>query len=412
MKFKSLRGMDDLFSIDLAKWQTLETAFKSVFLKFNAGEVRNPILESTDLFARSVGSSSDIVNKELYTFNDRNDESISLRPEGTAGLVRSLIESKKDNDTGKYWYQGPMFRYERPQKGRLRQFHQVGVEYVGFEEGHAEFEIMSLVIALINSVKIKHYNIKINHLGNSKVKQKFTNALVEFLQKFEGELSDLELTRLGTNPLRILDSKDPKTLKILEKSPSYTDYLEPDHLSILNNLLDDFGESNITIDPKLVRGLDYYTGFIFEVTSKELGSQDSFIGGGRYDSLFSSLGGKDIPAIGFAIGLERMIDIMPESAKANKKVFIVNLTSNKSRYPYKIAQNLRSLDTNIVVEDPLLTSSAKSQLRRANKAGASAALIIGDDEVSKNEVIWKDLDNKIEQQSLSLDELINKFKKL
>ena len=305
-----------------------------------------------------------------------------------------------------------MFRYERPQKGRLRQFHQVGVEYVGFEEGHAEFEIMSLVIALINSVKIKHYNIKINHLGNSKVKQKFTNALVEFLQQFEGELSDLELTRLSTNPLRILDSKDPKTLKILEKSPSYTDYLEPDHLSILNNLLDDFSESNITIDPKLVRGLDYYTGFIFEVTSKELGSQDSFIGGGRYDSLFSSLGGKDIPAIGFAIGLERMIDIMPESAKANKKVFIVNLTSNKSRYPYKIAQNLRSLDTNIVVEDPLLTSSAKSQLRRANKAGASAALIIGDDEVSKNEVIWKDLDDKIEQQSLSLDELINKFKKL
>lgn len=176
--------------------------------------------------------------------------------------------------------------------------------------------------------------------------------------------------------------------------------------------MDDFGESNITINPKLVRGLDYYTGFIFEVTSKELGSQDSFIGGGRYDSLFSSLGGKDIPAIGFAIGLERMIDIMPESAKANKKVFIVNLTSNKSRYPYKIAQNLRSLDTNIVVEDPLLTSSAKSQLRRANKADAAAALIIGDDEVSKNEVIWKDLDDKIEQQSLLLDELIVKFKKL
>ena len=292
MKFKSLRGMDDLFSSDLAKWQILETSFKSVFLKFNAGEVRNPILESTDLFTRSVGSSSDIVNKELYTFNDRNDESISLRPEGTAGLVRSLIESKKDNDPGKYWYQGSMFRYERPQKGRLRQFHQVGVEYVGFQEGHAEFEIMSLVIALIKSVKIKHYNIKINHLGNSKVKQKFTNALVEYLEQFEDELSDLELTRLGTNPLRILDSKDPKTLKILEKSPSYTDYLEPDHLSILSNLLDDFSESNITIDPKLVRGLDYYTGFIFEVTSKELGSQDSFIGGGRYDSLFSSLGVK------------------------------------------------------------------------------------------------------------------------
>ena len=412
MKFKSLRGMGDLFSSDLVKWQILETSFKSLFLKFNVGEVRNPMLESTDLFTRSVGSTSDIINKELYTFNDRNDESISLRPEGTAGLVRSLIESKKDNDTGKYWYQGPMFRYERPQRGRMRQFHQVGVEYVGFEEGHAEFEIMSLVIALIESVKIEHYKIKINHLGNSKVKQKFTNALVEYLLQFQGELSDLELTRLSTNPLRILDSKDPKTLKILEKSPSYIDFLESDQLSILNDLLDDFSESNITINPKLVRGLDYYTGFVFEVTSKELGSQDSFIGGGRYDNLFSSLGGKDIPAIGFAIGLERMIDIMTESSKANKKVFIVNLTSNNSRYPYKIAQNLRSLDTDIVVEDPLLTSSAKSQLRRANKADAAAALIIGDDEVAKNKVIWKDLDDKTEQQSLSMDELINKFKKL
>tara|TARA_B100000614_G_scaffold251766_1_gene263679 strand:- start:425 stop:1276 length:852 start_codon:yes stop_codon:yes gene_type:complete len=283
---------------------------------------------------------------------------------------------------------------------------------VGFEEGHAEFEIMSLVIALIESVKIKHYNIEINHLGNTKVKQTFTNALVEYLQQFEAELSDLELIRLGSNPLRILDSKDPKTLEILEKSPSYTDFLEPDQVSILNNLLDDFGKSNITINSKLVRGLDYYTGFVFEVTSKELGSQDSFIGGGRYDNLFSSLGGQDIPAIGFAIGLERMIDIMPESSKASKKVFIVNITSNNSRYPYKIAQNLRSLDKNIVVEDPLLTSSAKSQLRRANKVGAAVALIIGDDEVSKNEIIWKDLDSKIEQQSLSLDELINKFNEL
>ena len=196
----------------------LETAFKSVFLKFNAGEVRNPILESTDLFARSVGSSSDIVNKELYTFNDRNDESISLRPEGTAGLVRSLIESKKDNILENIGIRVKCLDMRDLKKGRLRQFHQVGVSLLDLK-GHAEFEIMSLVIALINSVKIKHYNIKINHLGNSKVKQKFTNALVEYLQEFEGELSDLELTRLGTNPLRILDSKDPKTLKILEKSP-------------------------------------------------------------------------------------------------------------------------------------------------------------------------------------------------
>ena len=411
---KNIKGTKDISAEESYIWQYIENYIHNFFDSFGYSEVRTPTFENTELFVRSIGGDTDIVSKEMYSWTDQGNNTLTLRPEFTASVVRYFIQNQlhKINPSHKIYYIGSSFRRERPQKGRLREFRQFGIEAFGSKNPEQDAEIISMAYNFYKNLDISNLKLELNSIGSKESRIEYRKVLKSYLEKFKTDLSEVSQKRLESNPLRILDSKDPKTLEILEKSPSYTDFLEPDQVSILNNLLDDFGKSNITINSKLVRGLDYYTGFVFEVTSKELGSQDSFIGGGRYDNLFSSLGGQDIPAIGFAIGLERMIDIMPESSKASKKVFIVNITSNNSRYPYKIAQNLRSLDKNIVVEDPLLTSSAKSQLRRANKVGAAVALIIGDDEVSKNEIIWKDLDSKIEQQSLSLDELINKFNEL
>ena len=249
MNIKSLRGMPDLFPEDLKKWHLLEKTISKVFYSFNTQEIRTPLLESTELFSRSVGNSSDIVNKELYSFLDKNDESVSLRPEGSASVIRAIIQKKQEHMQQKLWYQGPMFRYERPQKGRFRQFHQVGVEYLGYEEGIAEYELLSMVLDINKSLGIRNYTIKINHLGDASSKEDYCKALEAFLTPHINELHEKDIVRLNTNPLRVLDSKEKSTLAILEEAPKFQDYLSEKSKSFLEMLVTDFStRCDIEID--------------------------------------------------------------------------------------------------------------------------------------------------------------------
>ena len=414
MKIQSLRGMPDLFPDDLKKWHMLEKKLYQAFDAFNIQEIRTPILESTELFDRSVGNSSDIVNKELYSFLDRNQESISLRPEGSASVIRAIIQKKQEHEKHKLWYQGPMFRYERPQKGRFRQFHQVGIEYLGYEEGLSEYEIIALVIKIIDQLGISGSTLKINHLGDEVSKENFCQALQNFFKPHLSKLHKKDIFRLNTNPLRILDSKENSTQVLLKDAPNFEDFISDKSKALLQHISQHFSDQcNINIDSSLVRGLDYYTGLVFEVVSDELGAQDAFLGGGRYDNLSEELGGKSMHALGFAIGLERVISIM-QSKESNlrKKVALIIVDEQDHEKTYKIAHDLRAANFDITLDAFLSNSSLKSQLRRANNTQCDFAIIIGSQERDADQFTWKDLSEKGDQKSLSFQELMTLYKNL
>ena len=406
--------MPDLFPDDLKKWHMLEKKLYQAFDAFNIQEIRTPILESTELFDRSVGNSSDIVNKELYSFLDRNQESISLRPEGSASVIRAIIQKKQEHEKHKLWYQGPMFRYERPQKGRFRQFHQVGIEYLGYEEGLSEYEIIALVIKIIDQLGISGSTLKINHLGDEVSKENFCQALQNFFKPHLSKLHKKDIFRLNTNPLRILDSKENSTQVLLKDAPNFEDFISDKSKALLRNISQHFSDQcNINIDSSLVRGLDYYTGLVFEVVSDELGAQDAFLGGGRYDNLSEELGGKSMHALGFAIGLERVISLM-QSKESNlrKKVALIIVDEQDHEKTYKIAHDLRAANFDITLDAFLSNSSLKSQLRRANNTQCDFAIIIGSQERDTDQFTWKDLSEKGGQKSLSFQELMTLYKNL
>lgn len=412
-KINSLRGMPDLYSDDLISWTSVENNLENIFKSYSLKELRTPILEYTDLFKRSVGDTSDIVNKEIYAFNDRNDQSISLRPEGTAGVIRSIIEKKLDQQQSKIWYMGPMFRYERPQKGRYRQFHQAGIELLGYEEGPADFEMISIVSSIINELKIADVKLKINHLGDNESKAEFSRSLVKFLDPYKKELDTKDQIRLEKNPLRILDTKDTNLQKILQEGPSIKEFISDSANELLLELQTTFSNScKLEIDYNLVRGLDYYTGLVFEASSADLGAQDAFIGGGRYDNLSSMLGGKNLPAIGLAIGLERLISISSPNKADEKKVIFITSTSNIAPLAFKIANQLRSLNSSVALDMDLTDSSLKAKLRRANKTNASHALILGDKEIDSKNIIIKSLMDDTEQVSVSIEECLDFYNKI
>ena len=412
-KINSLRGMPDLYSDDLISWTPVENNLENIFKSYSLKELRTPILEYPDLFKRSVGDTSDIVNKEIYAFNDRNDQSISLRPEGTAGVIRSIIEKKLDQQQSKIWYMGPMFRYERPQKGRYRQFHQAGIELLGYEEGPADFEMISIVSSIINELKITDVKLKINHLGDNESKAKFSRSLVKFLDPYKKELDTKDQIRLEKNPLRILDTKDTNLQKILQEGPSIKEFISDSANELLLELQTTFSNScKLEIDYNLVRGLDYYTGLVFEASSADLGAQDAFIGGGRYDNLSSMLGGKNLPAIGLAIGLERLISISSPNKADEKKVIFITSTSNIAPLAFKIANQLRSLNSSVALDMDLTDSSLKAKLRRANKTNASHALILGDKEIDSKNIIIKSLMDDTEQVSVSIEECLDFYNKI
>ena len=412
-KINSLTGMLDLISSKsdqnefANKIFSTEESLRVIFENFSLCEIRTPALENTNLFKRSVGDTSDIVNKELYTFLDKNEKSISLRPEGTASVIRSVVEKKLDGQLHKLWYLGPMWRYERPQKGRFRQFNQAGVEILGYEEGVAEFDLVSLICSINKKLKIHEPILKINHLGDKDTKKEYCKALTDFLKPMENDLDEKDQERLKKNPLRILDSKNEEIKKILVNAPSISDFLPSSSIDLLTKLKKTFSEDcNIQIDYNLVRGLDYYTGFVFEAISSDLGSQDAYIGGGRYDNLCKNLGGKDLPAIGMAIGIERLALISNYKYKNKTSISFIIISGNDESKAFKIAHDLRALNKQINIDVQLSYASLKSKLRKANKNNASYVVIIGDEELTSNTAILKSLKEKDSEQSiLKIDEL-------
>jgi histidyl-tRNA synthetase len=391
-----------------------EEVLKNIFENYSISEIRTPALENSSLFKRSVGDNSDIVNKELYSFLDKNEKSITLRPEATASVIRSVIEKKIDNETHKFWYLGPMWRYERPQKGRYRQFSQAGIEILGYPEGLAELEMISIVCAINKALGIEKPLLKINHLGSKESKQNYCESLKIFLEPLSLELDKKDLERLNKNPLRILDSKNPETQEILKDGPKIDAYLSDEAINILNLVKNTFSdECNIEIDHNLVRGLDYYTGFVFEAVSEDLGAQNAYLGGGRYDELSKQLGGKDLPAIGMAIGIERLAALAKTYRKNKTSLSFIIISSKIEPKAYKIAHKLRSLNNSINIDVQLSEGSLKSKLRRANKDNASYALIIGEDEIKSESIIVKSLlDENSEQLVMDFKDLENFIKRL
>ena len=416
---KSLTGMQDHFNDGdkdnlSSKFFQVEQKIKEIFINYKLEEIRTPALEDANLFNRSVGNSSDIVNKEIYAFNDRNNKTIALRPEGTASVIRSIIEKKLDQTTHKLWYMGPMWRYERPQKGRYRQFNQAGVEILGIKEGYPEFEMISLVCSIINGFNLKNCSIKINHLGTKENKQTFCDALIQYLLPFKDSLDDKDVERLNKNPLRILDTKSEKTQALLKNAPSIKDYIDQTSIELLKSIKDQFSDlCDVEIDYSLVRGLDYYSGFVFEAISSELGAQDSFLGGGRYDHLCKKLGGKDLPSIGMALGIERFAELINTDTSSTKTASFLIVTSNLEPKAYKIAHQLRALNKEIILDVHLSDGSLKSKLRRSNKDNADYAIIIGEDELKNNTAVIKYLKDELkEQQTVTLDELYSFYKSI
>ncbi len=408
---QAIRGTKDILPESVYIWQFLQNKFKQVSAQFGYYEYRTPIMENTEVFSRSIGEETDIVNKEMYTFSDKGGESITLRPEATAAIVRSVIQNNviQQNNIAKIWYFGPFFRYERPQKGRLRQFHQFGAECLGAFNPETDAENIMLADAVLKAIGISEYRLIINTLGNESVREKYRNVLTDFLQIHKDELSEDSQRRLELNPLRVLDSKDEKDKKIIENAPIILDSLDEEsknHFEGVLKLLDDCGVK-YEITPRLVRGLDYYCHVVFEFQSTALGAQDSLGGGGRYNGLFEQLGGKATPAVGFAMGVERLILILEAlnnlplpDTKCDYYIAVNN--TNYTSNAFKIAKLLRNKGYSVLMD--LAGRSFKAQFKESNKVNAQFTLIIGDDEVNGNYVTVKNM-NEGTQTTLSFGEL-------
>nr|WP_087461520.1 histidine--tRNA ligase [Oleiphilus messinensis] len=415
-KIQAIRGMNDILPEQTPAWQYLEAQVFDVLQSYGYHEIRMPILEQTELFKRSIGEVTDIVEKEMYTFNDRNGDSLTLRPEGTAGCVRAGEENGLlYNQTQKLWYKGPMFRHEKPQKGRYRQFHQIGVECFGFVGPDIDAELICLTARLWKALGLMDdVELQINTLGNSESRAAFRKDLVAYLSQYRDQLDEDSQRRLETNPLRILDSKNQETQKILREAPEFHDYLDTEskeHFSQLCAYLDAVGIQYV-VNPLLVRGLDYYCKTVFEWVTTKLGSQGTVCAGGRYDGLVEQLGGKATPAVGFAMGIERLVlmletlEKIPESVNSAPDVYIVANGEGASTYSLKVAEQLRTDIPNAVIVGNSGGGSFKSQFKKADKSGARFALVIGESEVQGQSVVLKHLRSEDEpQRTLILNEL-------
>ena len=418
-KIQAIRGMNDLLPSDSVVWQFVEAAVADILQRYGYQEIRFPILESTDLFKRSIGEVTDIVEKEMYTFDDRNGDSVTLRPEGTACCVRACEEhGLLYNQTQRLWYMGPMFRYERPQKGRYRQFHQIGVEAFGMDGPDIDAEVLLLSARILGELGVAQFvTLQINSLGDSASRAKYKEALVSYLEIHKDQLDADSQRRLTTNPLRILDSKEASTQALLDGAPVLLDYLDEAsqaHFEQLKTLLDAGGVS-YHVNPRLVRGLDYYGKTAFEWVTDKLGSQSTVCAGGRYDNLVEQLGGKATPAVGFGIGLERLVlllqavDAIPKGLEQIADVYVVAV-GNVQKEAFQLAENLRTQLTNLRVISHCGGGNFKNQLKKADKSTADIALILGEDEVAKQVVVVKFLREDQPQQIISLSEIINFLK--
>jgi histidyl-tRNA synthetase len=409
--------MNDILPTETPLWQYLEGAIRNVLSRYGYSEIRFPIVEHTELFKRSIGEVTDIVEKEMYTFADRNGDSLTLRPEGTASCVRACDQGGLlHNQIQRLWYTGPMFRHERPQKGRLRQFHQVGVETFGMTGPDIDAELILLSARLWRELGISDaLTLELNSIGNSESRATYRQALVDYLSGFKDELDEDSQRRLLTNPLRVLDSKDPKTRELLINAPVLSDYLDETSRTHFNGLCARLDAAGITykLNTQLVRGLDYYGLTVFEWTTDKLGAQGTVCAGGRYDGLVEQLGGKPTPAVGFAMGIERLclmletLAVAPEAA-AQADIFIVSMGDKAEIEALKIAEQLRDAMNDVRVVVNCGGGSFKSQFKKADKSGASLAIVVGEDELADDKVALKSLRvAQGEQQLVALPDLID-----
>lgn len=412
-KIQAIRGMNDILPAQTPVWQYLEATVKDLLGAYGYAEIRMPIVEQTALFKRSIGEVTDIVEKEMYTFEDRNGDSLTLRPEGTASCVRACEEhGLLYNQTQRLWYTGPMFRHERPQKGRYRQFYQFGVETFGIASADIDAEVIMLSARLWQQLGLTDaVTLQLNTLGSNQARADYRDALTTYLSERADQLDADSQRRLHTNPLRVLDSKDPATQTLLVDAPKLHDYLDQEsieHFAELRRILDAAG-IQYEINQRLVRGLDYYCKTVFEWVTDKLGAQGTVCAGGRYDGLVEQLGGKPTPAVGFAMGVERLIllldtlELVPAEVLSTLDVYVCPVGKSASLNALLLADGLRAEHSWLRIQTHCGGGSFKSQLKRADKSGARFALLLGEDEMATNSVTVKDLRTDAEQQTMALE---------
>ena len=407
---QAVRGMNDLLPDAAEAWRRIEQRLMTVLDAYGYREVRLPIVEMTELYRRSIGSATDIVEKEMYSFSDRNDDSLTLRPEGTAGCVRAGIENGLlHNQIQRLWYSGPMFRHERPQKGRYRQFHQIGVEAFGMAGPELDAELMLMSARLWRVLGVTDLELEINTLGTSQSRAEYRKHLVAYFESKRMQLDEDSLRRLSSNPLRILDSKNPELRELIQQAPSLLDHTDDDsraHFARLRRLLDDSGLRYI-VNSRLVRGLDYYSRSVFEWVSPRLGAQATVCAGGRYDGLVEQLGGKPTPAAGFAVGMERLVEICdaqdPSSPSTGVQVYVAMLGEPAESLGVRMAESLRDRGLRVVCNSD--GGALKNQMKRADRSGAAFAVVLGDDECRSGMAGVKNLRSNEPQQQVAQEAL-------
>ncbi|MEX0952107.1 MAG: histidine--tRNA ligase [Gammaproteobacteria bacterium] len=411
-KLQAVRGMSDILPDSSRHWRALEQIIVQVLDSYGYQELRLPIVEKTEVFARAIGADTDIVSKEMYSFEDRNGDQLTLRPEGTAGSVRAgLQHGLFYNQTQRLWYLGPMFRHERPQKGRYRQFHQIGVEAYGMAGPDIDAELILMCARLWSVLGLDDLQLELNSLGDSAARQAYRKVLIGFFSDHRDELDDDSQRRLQQNPLRILDSKNPAMQMLIKNAPALSDHLDSEsaeHFAGLCSMLDNIGIS-YQINPRLVRGLDYYNRTVFEWTTTRLGAQGTVCAGGRYDRLIEQVGGQPTPAIGFAMGLERLLELLAESPvsgadSGHPHVYIVTSNAAQAR-ALAIAEQLRQELPGLRVITHCGGGSLKGQFKRADKSGAELALVLADEELAEDCVTLKPLRQQGEQRRIGLADL-------
>jgi len=411
-QISAIRGMNDLYGADVEAFDYLLDTAQTTLKQYGYQSIRLPIVEKTELFARSIGEVTDIVEKEMYTFDDRNGESMTLRPEGTAGCVRAMIQNGlTHNQIQKVYYNGPMFRYERPQRGRYRQFNQFGVEVFGLSSADIDAELIVLSARLWEKLGLENLELQINSLGSKEARVAYREVLVAYFEQHKAALDEDSLRRLATNPLRILDTKNPDMKAVVDAAPKLIDHLDVEsieHFEALKMHLDDLGIEYV-INPNLVRGLDYYNRTVFEWVTTELGAQGTVCAGGRYDGLVEQIGGKLTPAVGFAMGMERLMALLMDKqlvpAHATPDIYMVLVGSNVQRPGLVISEKIRDDLAGINVQMNCGGGSFKSQFKKADKSGAHYAIVMGEEEVEQQVVAVKPLRVEGEQKTVKWDEL-------
>ncbi|MEC9376436.1 MAG: histidine--tRNA ligase [Pseudomonadota bacterium] len=416
-KLTGVRGMPDILPEEIPSWQHIESVMFSVLRRYGYREIRLPLLERTELFKRSIGEITDIVEKEMYSFEDRNGDGLTLRPEMTAGIVRSGINHGLfHNQKQKLWSIGPMFRYEKPQHGRSRQFHQFDVEAFGFEGPDIDLELLLIASRIWKELDINAIELQINSIGTPECRSEYRDVLIKYFNDYRNDLDDEEVARLNRNPMRLLDSKKEKIQGLIKSAPKITDYLDSEsaeHFSQLQELLLATG-LNYKINPRLVRGLDYYTRTVFEWTTDKLGSQSAVCAGGRYDGLVQQLGGKSTNAVGWALGMERLVELYQiessSSPEINPDLYLVAVGEKAFSAALTLAEELRNKDPKLSIEVNCGGGSFKVQFKRADKSGAKLALILGEEELHNKKIGIKPLRDDRDQQTVSWTDIATSIK--